>query len=414
MTNFDAQEGARYDHMKALRSAIEALEDTPTPGAREPQAWEPSPPEAPVTAAIPSQRWRPKAKSLLRHTLKPLLQPVRAFFSASILEALSHIDERIGSVDERIERLSVGLVTLSAELANFRSEVIASLQADQISQNHLSAELDILRGRADALVNRNAYPLHDDMLVRTPYGYVLAPLEDSALVVHLVEGGGEPGTNRVLAQQLRPGDVYVDVGAHVGTLLLNGARCVGPTGRAFAFEPIPRILDLLRANVALNGFAGNCECSNVAVGRAEGTAKIWVPSIYSHASLYELPDAAGVRSFDVQVMPLDDLIPADVHPTLIKIDVEGAELDVIAGMGRILGSETPPTLIVEYGREHLDRVGVEPRDWFRAFSSLGYRASVINEPTGDCHRVDEMLIDEVPDCNILFEPRSADAQSSRS
>jgi FkbM family methyltransferase len=241
-------------------------------------------------------------------------------------------------------------------------------------------------------------------LARTPYGYVLAPLEDSAFVVQLVEGGGEPGTNSVLTQRLRPGDVYVDVGAHVGTLLLNGARCIGPTGRAFAFEPTPRTVELLRRNVALNGLTSTCQISDVAVGRTNSVARLHLPAIYTHASLYELPDAAGTQDFEVQVRPLDDLIPADVHPTLVKIDVEGAELDVIAGMGRILGSRTPPALIVEYGREHLDRVGVTAREWFQTFADLGYRRSIIDEQDGSCRPADDWPIEKIPSCNILFEP----------
>jgi FkbM family methyltransferase len=222
-----------------------------------------------------------------------------------------------------------------------------------------------------------------------------------------VEGDGERGTNTVLTQRLQPGDVYVDIGAHVGTLLLNGARCVGPTGKAYAFEPTPRIYELLLANVALNGLAQTCECSNVAVGRAEGIAKIHVPAVYGHASLYALPNTAGTRSFDVQVRPLDDLIPSDVRPTLIKIDVEGAELDVIAGMSRILASDTPPTLIVEYGKKHLERVGVEPKDWFQTFSDLGYQPSLIDEHDGSCRYAGDIPSDEFPNGNILFEPRPA-------
>lgn len=409
MTDPNAHPGVRYDHTKALRSAMQALDDVPEHEARKPAT-----PPAPVAPAAPPPRWRLKLKSLLRRTLKPPLQPVRAFFSASVLEALTHTDERIGRADERIGSLSREFVMQSAELAHLGSEVVESLQAVRTSQNHLSAELDVLRARTDVLVNRNAYALRDDLLARTPYGYVLAPLEDPAFVCQLVEGGEwEPGTNRVVAQRLQLGDVYVDVGAHVGTLLLNGARCVGPTGRAFAYEPTPRLYDLLCANVAINGIADICECSNVAVGRAKSLSKIHVPSIYGHASLYELPDAAGTQSFDVHVRPLDDLIPVDVRPTLVKIDVEGAELDVIAGMARILGSGTPPTLIVEYGLEHLDRIGVEPRDWFRAFTDLGYRPSVIDEPSGNCRPADEMPIEEIPSCNILFEPRSAEVTSSQ-
>ena len=208
--------------------------------------------------------------------------------------------------------------------------------------------------------------LGDEVLARTPFGYVLAPSEDRAFVCQLAEGGGwEPGTNSVVGRLLQPGDVYVDIGAHVGTLLLSGVRQVGPTGKAYAFEPTPRLYDLLCANVALNGMASYCECSNVAVGRSEGLAQLHVPIIYGHASLYELPDEGRSQEHEVRVRRLDDLIPVDVRPTLIKIDVEGAELDVIAGMSRILASETPPLLIVEYGREHLERVGVEPEAWFR-------------------------------------------------
>ena len=154
-------------------------------------------------------------------------------------------------------------------------------------------------------------------------------------------GSAEPLVQEALVRELRPGAVMYDIGANIGFFSLIGARAVGPDGRVVAFEPLPDNLRWLRHNAALNGF-GHVEVVEAAVGAAAGQASFAVGGTAGWGRL----DAGG--AVPVEVIRLDELvagggIPA---PDLIKMDIEGGEVDALDGMAGTL-TEHAPTLIVE-------------------------------------------------------------------
>src|SRR5207248_8868819 len=85
----------------------------------------------------------------------------------------------------------------------------------------------------------------------------------------------ERATAGVIAAALRPGDVYVDVGAHVGCHTLVAARVVGPAGLVVAVEPNPPSASRLRRNLALNGFEARAQVLEVAASDGPGTALLY-------------------------------------------------------------------------------------------------------------------------------------------
>jgi FkbM family methyltransferase len=152
--------------------------------------------------------------------------------------------------------------------------------------------------------------------------------------------------HRLLDRRVTPGATVVDVGANIGYNAIHAARLAGPRGRVVALEPTPDTLAILRRNVAASGLA-NLAVEPVAAGRRAGTRDFFVRGEVSAVnSLYPDSRFAHVTEvLPVTVAPLDELVrgPVDV----VKIDVEGAELDVLEGMPRIL--RTPGiTLIVEW------------------------------------------------------------------
>ena len=152
--------------------------------------------------------------------------------------------------------------------------------------------------------------------------------------------------HRLLDRLVRPGAIVVDVGANIGYNTIHAALRTGPSGRVLALEPTPDTLSVLRNNVDASGFL-NVEIAPVAAGRTAGTQEFFVRGPRSAVnSLFPDSRFASVTSvLPVPVMPLDDLV--DGGADVVKIDVEGAELDVLEGMTRIL--RTPrASLIVEW------------------------------------------------------------------
>lgn len=162
-------------------------------------------------------------------------------------------------------------------------------------------------------------------------------------------GLAEPGVQKLLQESLRPGMVMYDVGANVGFFTLIGSRLVGPRGRVVAFEPLEQNAVALRRNIELNGIE-NVSVVELALGAQRARIGMRVPDTPDAGTQASLGGAGPV----VDVAPLDDLdLP---EPDLVKIDIEGAELDAVRGMRATLEQSTP-TLIVEVH----DRAGTSER-----------------------------------------------------
>ncbi len=153
------------------------------------------------------------------------------------------------------------------------------------------------------------------------------------------------GEVEVFRQILQPGDVALDVGANLGAHTLPMAQLVGPTGAVHAFEPQRILVQILCANVALNELA-NVRALPFALGRAPGGTK--VPALdYRGANNFGGISLGGAHGEDVPVITLDQLGLARIK--LIKVDVEGMEIDVLAG-GKATLARCRPILYVENDR----------------------------------------------------------------
>jgi FkbM family methyltransferase len=152
--------------------------------------------------------------------------------------------------------------------------------------------------------------------------------------------------HRLLDRFATPGSTIVDVGANIGYNALHAARRAGPRGRVVAVEPTPDNLAVLRRNVAAAGLH-NVVIEPVAAGRESGTRELFVRGAVSAVnSLFPQSCYAAVTDvLRVAVTPLDELVDGVVD--VVKIDVEGAELEVLEGMPRLL-RESRPVLVIEW------------------------------------------------------------------
>jgi FkbM family methyltransferase len=152
--------------------------------------------------------------------------------------------------------------------------------------------------------------------------------------------------HRLLDRFVRRGATVIDVGANIGYNTVHAARLAGAEGRVVAVEPTPDNLRVLRHNVAAAKL-DNVVIAPVAVGRAAATRDLFVRGSMSAVnSLFPQSCYAEVTEvLRVPVVRLDDLV--DGEAAVVKIDVEGAELDVLEGMPRLL-SAARVALIVEW------------------------------------------------------------------
>ncbi len=162
-------------------------------------------------------------------------------------------------------------------------------------------------------------------------------------------GSFEERETRFMQTALRPGDLFVDVGANAGYYALLASRLVGEDGGVIAFEPSPAIRERLERNVRLNGLT-NVSVSPQAVSLAEGEASFYESSDARNSGLGSLLVGAG-RSADARKVPttsLDALAATLLRGIdVLKIDVEGAELDVFAGGERLLSRADAPLVVFE-------------------------------------------------------------------
>lgn len=130
---------------------------------------------------------------------------------------------------------------------------------------------------------------------------------------------------RMLAQDLRPGDVFVDIGANAGIYTLTAARHVGAAGRVIAIEPNPRMLTRLQANVSLNDFTTRVSFENCAVSDVAGQFDMVLDESNLGGSSLVLSRSA--QTIKVPCDTLMNILGRHAVTALagLKIDIEGAE-----------------------------------------------------------------------------------------
>lgn len=154
-----------------------------------------------------------------------------------------------------------------------------------------------------------------------------------------------------LQNTLREGDCVVDIGANIGYYALIEARSVGPHGKVYAIEPVPHNMQLLEDSVRLNNYS-NVETFQLAVGQQNGTLPLYISDHPNWSSFY--PSRNVVGRVNVAVVTLDSFLKDKRRPSLIRMDVEGYEYEILKGMNDILESTTPLRLFVEF---HPDIMG---------------------------------------------------------
>ena len=150
-----------------------------------------------------------------------------------------------------------------------------------------------------------------------------------------------------LQQQVKPGMHLIDIGAHLGLFSSISSQLAGPQGKIICFEPTPGTFSVLKETLRLN-HCQNVTALQAAVSSTEGTATFYVDSTAgcNTNSLVRNKQGKESSAYEVRLVTIDGIVAEySLKPSLIKIDAEGAELDVLKG-GRKTFNDHKPILIL--------------------------------------------------------------------
>lgn len=239
-------------------------------------------------------------------------------------------------------------------------------------------------------------------------------------------------TARQLRRLVQPGMVLLDVGAHVGYYTRLFAALTGADGQVIAFEPHPRTHKALQANLRR---LPNVTALQVAVAETAGVAELYdylmmsaSGSLHYDESMAALQqaqmnesdvaprrqDGFEMRKYRVETVTIDQcLLEMGIEQAdLVKMDIEGAEINALRGMKRTIAHSPKLSLIMEYNPQALQAFGYEPIQALREVLALGFGRMQAIEPdgslrdwtddAGEVRRRTDALLASMGVMNLLF------------
>ncbi len=185
-------------------------------------------------------------------------------------------------------------------------------------------------------------------------------------------GIDEPRVAALTRTLVRPNSVIYDIGAHIGYTTVIFAHYLKNTGQVHAFEILPSTSGLLRRTVEANGFK-NVVIHNVGLGDREMTLNL--PRGNTSMTKVDAELRTGEALEVCRVVPLDTYVQQNMlsAPSLIKVDIEGAEIDFLAGADQLI-SRYRPTMIIEFHSSRLFKKG------FEILNARGYKLARSSGP----------------------------------
>jgi FkbM family methyltransferase len=201
----------------------------------------------------------------------------------------------------------------------------------------------------------------------------------------LWSGQWESKTWHALEPYLPPGGTFIDVGAHIGWYSLKAAHVLGPKGRVIAVEPNRETLLRLRDNIRASGAGAVILVAPVACFDSETTLTFYAaPRVNTGRSSLSLANASEqgsvAASYPVPARRLDDIVreAGATRVNAIKIDVEGAEFQVLKGAAETL-DRYRPAVSVEVIDAQLKSMGASAKEVMTFMQSHGYTTKQYEE-----------------------------------
>ena len=194
-------------------------------------------------------------------------------------------------------------------------------------------------------------------------------------------GGWEEVTTNLFKDSVKEGDTVVDLGANMGYFTLLASGLVGKAGRVYAFEPEPVNYRQLLKNIELNGYE-NVVPLQKAVSNVNGKVKLFVHATDSGRHVIEPcnNDSAQEESIEIESVTLDEFFRDKPLPTVIKMDIEGAELLALFGMEKMIKSSENLKIFTEFYPSLIERAGYSTEEFARKlFAEWQFSVMVIDD-----------------------------------
>jgi FkbM family methyltransferase len=241
----------------------------------------------------------------------------------------------------------------------------------------------LLRVRPAALASllAAAFRLNKRRLVRGKHATLfINPVSNFGAAI--LKGEFEPQMREVLCRYLSPGGVFIDLGANEGYFSVLASQIVGPRGTVIAIEPQSRLQHVICTNLQVN------DCFNVRLVRCvvsdrTGKAQLSLaPTVNTGSSSLFRPTKYLLPTEEVPSFCLSDLIDrlGIEHCDLMKVDIEGAEYDVLTAAPEVLRKGTFRHIALEVHNSILERRGLAAVDLHKHMAECGYE---LNTDFGD-------------------------------
>ena len=221
--------------------------------------------------------------------------------------------------------------------------------------------------------------------LRSTNGHVLRLVQGSKMLLDLSDAGiskelfldgvHEANSTRQFMEEIKPGMVLLEVGANIGYYALIASRLVQPGGKVLALEPSPTNTRLLKQNVELNSMEKVVSVYQLAAGSCAETRPFYVSEKSNTSGFLRRHDIGIESCVLVKVQPVDDFLEAKgLRIDYFRMDVEGFETEVIAGMTKTLTGDSPPSGgFIEVHSRILNENGSSARSFLEGMYRFGYQ-----------------------------------------
>lgn len=232
------------------------------------------------------------------------------------------------------------------------------------------------------------------------------PSEEWRLASYMhFKGHLEPGLVKLFSSMVKRGMTIVDIGANIGIYTLLAARNLYGEGKIYSFEPTPRIYNILKNNIQLNGFLEQdiIRLNQVALSDKEGVSQFAVfNDNCGHNSLFPKSLNNNLEQqeiIEVSTRILDEVLGNGEKIDIVKLDAEGAEPFILRGMQRTIATNPEISIFMEFAPEHILRSGVDLLSFIQELEQVyHFTIKKVDDISGE---IVPVSINELLNCNSM-------------